>query len=231
MIKSPVLSQLNNVVHGFGSRADKMADIFPAYWAHRPIQHERHGTRIAVIDHPRQDCGEADGMFTDRPGLLLGIATADCVPVLLARMDGRQVAALHVGWRGALAGIVQRFADLLRERGDEPGNWHAALGPAAAACCYEVSEEIVEQFSERHALPLIRVAPRPRRLNLSGIVHAQLSRAGLQSISACSECTMCYRHRLEGIDTGFAFHSYRRDRQTRTPIVDVQWSVIAIASG
>jgi YfiH family protein len=203
-----------------------MADLFPAYWANRPVQHERHGTRIAYAGRPSEDCGEADGMFTDRPGLLLAIATADCVPILLSRTDGKEVAALHAGWRGALAGIVDRFVDLLSERGDKPGNWHAALGPAAGACCYQVSEEIVEQFRARYGMPMSVIAPRPRQLHLSGIVHWQLSRHGFQSVSACSECTMCHR---QNTDSGFAFHSYRRDRETRTPVVDVQWSVIAIA--
>lgn len=125
MLQSSVLGQLGRVVHGFGTRDDDMAELFPRYWPDRPVQHERHGTRIAVVDRPNEDCGEADGMFTDRPGLLLCIATADCVPILLARTDGAQVAALH--------------------------------------------------------------------------------------------------------DSGFAFHSCRRDRETRTPVADVQWSVIGLA--
>jgi YfiH family protein len=225
MIKSPVLSQLDNVVHGFGNRTDNMAKVFPRYWASRPIQHERHGTRIAVVGRENEDCGEADGMFTDRPGLMLSIATADCVPILLARSDGSAVAALHAGWRGALAGIVQQFARLLAERGDEPGNWHAALGPSAGDCCYEVSEQIIEQFGARYDMPPGLIAPRPRRLNLAGIVQWQVARAGFASVSASDECTMCHR----GSD-GFVFHSYRRDRETRTPVVDVQWSVIALAS-
>jgi YfiH family protein len=224
MLQSPVLSHLDYVVHGFGTRGDNMAELFPRYWPRRPVQHERHGTRIAVVDQPNQDCGEADGMSTDRRGLLLCIATADCVPILLARRDGTQVAALHAGWRGALAGIVERFAGLLSERGDQPGNWLAGLGPSALACCYEVSAEIVDQFSSRYGMPASLVAPQPRRLNLAGIVHWQLSRAGFGEVSASPECTMCHRD-----DSGFGFHSYRRDRETRTPVADVQWSVIGLA--
>jgi len=225
MIESPVLSQLGHLVHGFGMRADNMAEIFPEYWAKRPIQHERHGTRIAVVEFAKEDCGEADGMLTDQPSLLLSIATADCVPILLARMDGAAVAALHAGWRGALDGIVQSFVNLLRERGDEPSNWHAALGPAARTCCYEISQDVIDQFRERYEIPIDLIAPFERRLNLSGIVEWQLARAGFRSVSARDECTMCHRS-----DTGYAFHSYRRDRETRTPVVDVQWAVIAIAS-
>jgi polyphenol oxidase len=214
------------IVHGFGTRHDDMARLLPGYWARRPIQHERHGTRIAIPTAANEDCGEADGMLTDRPGLLLAIATADCVPVLLARHDGREVAALHVGWRGAHAGIVDGFARLVRERGGDPGDWLAAIGPAAHACCYEVSDDLVEAFRERTGLPLETIAPRPRRLDLPAIVRWQLAQAGVERVSARLDCTMCAR----GGEGRFVYHSYRRDRETRTPVVDVQWSVIAIAA-
>lgn len=226
MLKSSSLTAVDGVVHGFGTRADDMPALFPAYWPERPIQHERHGTRIAVAGREREDCGEADGMYTERPGLLLSIATADCVPILLARADGRAVAALHAGWRGALAGIVDRFVDLLRERGDDPSNWVAALGPSASSCCYEVSEEVIEQFCTRWELSRELVAPRGRYLDLGAIVRRQVRDAGFAAVSVRDECTMC--HRPHGA-APFTFHSYRRDRETRTPVVDVQWSVIAIS--
>jgi copper oxidase (laccase) domain-containing protein len=125
MLTSPLLDH-PAIVHGFGTRHDDMAALLPDYWPRRPVQHERHGTRIAVVTQANEDCGEADGMITDRPGLLLAIATADCVPVLLARRDAREVAALHVGWRGALAGMVDAFAALVRARGGDPADWIAA---------------------------------------------------------------------------------------------------------
>lgn len=226
MLKSSSLSAVDGIVHGFGTRADDMAALFSCYWPRRPIQHERHGTRIAVVDREREDCGEADGMYTERPGLLLSIATADCVPILLARADGRAVAALHAGWRGALAGIADRFVELLRGRGDDPANWSAALGPSAGPCCYEVSEEVIEQFCARWDMPRELVAPRGRYLDLGAIVRRQVRDAGFAPVSVRDECTMCHRPRA---DAPFAFHSYRRDRETRTPVVDVQWSVIAIS--
>jgi YfiH family protein len=225
MLSSPLLDRLDDVIHGFGRRHDDMSRLFPGLWARRPIQRERHGARIAIATRPNEDCGAADGMLTDRPGLLLAIPTADCVPVLLARADGREVAALHVGWRGAHAGIVKRFGALLRERGGAPGEWLAAIGPAANACCYEVSEALIDDFRMRTGLPREIVAPHGRRLDLPAIVRWQLAQAGFERVSAQAECTMCHG------DAGgrWTYHSYRRDRATRTPKVDVQWSVIAIA--
>jgi YfiH family protein len=228
MLTSPLLDH-PGIVHGFGRRHDDLSLLLPEYWAKRPVQHERHGTHIAIATHPNQDCGEADGMLTERPGLLLAIATADCVPVLLARAGtekrGPEVAALHVGWRGAHAGIVERFAALVRERGGEPGDWLAAIGPAAHACCYEVSPALIEDFHARTGLPRETIARQARRLDLPAIVRWQLAQAGVKQVSAQPDCTMCRR---DG-EGRFTFHSYRRDRETRTPIVDVQWSVIAIA--
>lgn len=230
MLTSSNLAHLSAIVHGFGTRHDDMAARFPDLWPMRAVQHERHGTRIAVVGHARDDVGEADGMITERPGVLLAIATADCVPVLLARRDGRAAAALHVGWRGARAGIVDRFADLVRARGDDAGDWIAALGPAAHPCCYDVSDDLVADFKSHMALgpaaldPAV-VAPAPRRIDLPAIVRWQLGRIGIADVEASPACTMCARE----ADGRFTFHSYRRDRATRTPVVDVHWSAIAIA--
>lgn len=224
MLTSPLLDH-PAIVHGFGTRHDDMAALLPDYWPRRPIQHERHGTRIAVVTAANEDCGEADGMLTDRPGLLLAIATADCVPVLLARRDHREVAALHVGWRGALAGMVDAFAALVRARGGDPADWIAAPGPAAHACCYEVGQDVIDAFVARWDLAPGFVAPRPRRLDLPAIVRRQLERAGIETVAARAECTMCHTR----ADGRWTFHSYRRDRATRTPVVDVHWSAIAIA--
>jgi YfiH family protein len=224
MLTSPLLDH-PAIVHGFGTRHDDMAALLPDYWPRRAVQHERHGTRIAVVTRANEDCGEADGMITDRPGLLLAIATADCVPVLLARRDAREVAALHVGWRGALAGIVDAFAALVRARGGDPADWIAAPGPAAHACCYEVGQDVIDAFVARWDLPPGFVAPRPRRLDLPAIVRRQLERAGIGTVAARAECTMCHAR----ADGRWTFHSYRRDRATRTPVVDVHWSAIAIA--
>lgn len=226
MIDSHVLRKIDRVVHGFGARDDDMAAQFGDDWRRRAIQHERHGTRIVAVTVQEQDCGEADGMFTDRPGILLAIATADCAPVLLARKDGAAVAALHVGWRGALAGIVPRFGALLDQRGEPPGDWTASIGPTAGPCCYEVSADIICQLRARYAIDPGVLSPRPRYLDLAGLVRWQLETAGIGSIGAASMCTICH---CPEDHAGFAFHSYRRDRATRVPGVDVQWSAIGIA--
>lgn len=94
---------------------------------------------------------EADGMMTDCPGLLLGIQTADCVPVLVADSRLRVVAAFHAGWRGTVAGIVEQgIGQLATEYSSHPEDLVAAVGPSIGRCCYSVGDEVREAFEARY---------------------------------------------------------------------------------
>jgi copper oxidase (laccase) domain-containing protein len=115
----------------------------------------------------------------------------------------------------------------VRERGGDPGDWIAAIGPAAHACCYEVSAELIESFHERTGLPRETIAPHGRRLDLPAIVRWQLGQAGVRTRVGAGLSAPCAATMATG---RWVYHSYRRDRETRTPMVDVQWSVIAIAA-
>lgn len=91
-----------------------------------------------------------DGWITSRRGELLAIQTADCIPVLVADVQLRVVAAFHAGWRGTLARIVQRGIGRMRaEYGSKPVDLMAALGPGIGACCYSVGEEVRMEFSSQ----------------------------------------------------------------------------------
>jgi YfiH family protein len=91
---------------------------------------------------------EGDGLMTDLPGLLLGVQTADCVPVLLADTRKRVVAAFHAGWRGTVAAMVELGArEMLLQYGSEPGDLIAAVGPSIGPCCFEVGDEVRTEFA------------------------------------------------------------------------------------
>jgi polyphenol oxidase len=93
------------------------------------------------------DAPAGDGLMTAEPGILLTIRIADCLPVLLVDPEQRVVAAVHAGWRGARARIIEKsVGDLRRAFGSDPQTLFAALGPSIRACCYEVGEEVVEAF-------------------------------------------------------------------------------------
>ncbi len=97
-----------------------------------------HGAVVARVERTGS-AGDADGLVTDRPGLPMVIATADCVPVIIE--GDRSIAVVHAGWRGVAAGVIPAGLDAIRERGDTPRR--AAIGPSIGPCCYEVGEEVL----------------------------------------------------------------------------------------
>ncbi|MDE1156567.1 MAG: polyphenol oxidase family protein [Acidobacteriaceae bacterium] len=93
-----------------------------------------------------------DAMVTRQKGLLLGVQTADCVPVLIADTKKRVVAAFHAGWRGTLARIVERGVGTMRlQFGSRPQDLVAAIGPSIGSCCYSVGEEVKFEFDSQFA--------------------------------------------------------------------------------
>ena len=95
---------------------------------------------------------EGDALLTHQPGLLLSVRTADCLPVLLVDRRRRAVAAVHAGWRGALARIVEKaVGEMRRLFGSQPEDLLAVLGPSIRVCCYEVGQEVVDAFGGRFA--------------------------------------------------------------------------------
>jgi polyphenol oxidase len=93
---------------------------------------------------------KGDGLMTDQPGVLLGIQTADCIPILVADRKKRAVAAFHAGWRGTLARIVENGVGRMRlEFGSGPENLIASIGPGIGQCCYSVGDEVRQQFESQ----------------------------------------------------------------------------------
>jgi purine-nucleoside/S-methyl-5'-thioadenosine phosphorylase / adenosine deaminase len=92
-----------------------------------------------------------DALLTREPGVLISVRAADCMPVLLADPRRRAVAAIHAGWRGALAGAVEKtVGEMVRIFGSRPADLLAAIGPSIRACCYRVGDEVVNSFCGRY---------------------------------------------------------------------------------
>ena len=107
-----------------------------------------HSDVIHVAAAPGAEAPSADALITGTAGLLLGVQTADCVPILLADSKRRVVAAIHAGWRGTLARIVVKTLGRMRmEFGTRPADVAAALGPAIGRCCYQVGPEVAQAFA------------------------------------------------------------------------------------
>jgi YfiH family protein len=164
-----------------------------------------------------------DGLMTNAPGVMLAIQVADCVPVLVADVRRRAVAAFHAGWRGTLKRIVERGIGTMRLRyGSRPEDLVAAVGPSIGACCYAVGEEVRHEFESQFAYaeqlfrevydsdpvrekyPLLFLTARaPGHSNIGPQIHLdlweanrrQLLDAGLKAgrIAVIGECTACTR--------------------------------------
>lgn len=159
---------------------------------------------------------EADGAVTNLPGVMLGVQTADCVPVLIADVNKRAVAAIHAGWRGTVARIVEQgIARMREEYGSRPEDLVAAVGPSIGACCYAVGEEVRAGFGSQfeYADALFATVERQMHLDLWEANRRQLLDAGVrkESITVIGECTACaisngerkyFSHRAEHGFTG-----------------------------
>lgn len=111
---------------------------------HSPVIH-----RVNAASHEPLT---GDGLITNVPGILLGIKTADCIPVLVIDTKQRAVGAFHAGWRGTVARIVEKgIGELRKHYGSEPRDIQAAIGPGVHACCYTVGEELVAAFEAQFA--------------------------------------------------------------------------------
>jgi polyphenol oxidase len=116
-----------------------------------------------------------DGLITAEPGILLTIRIADCLPVLLVDPEKRVVAAVHAGWRGALARIVEKsVGDMRRAFNSDPARMIAALGPSMRVCCFEVGQEVVDAFRGSFADADRFFQPLPKRSEASVDRYTQL---------------------------------------------------------
>ncbi|WP_263383504.1 peptidoglycan editing factor PgeF [Granulicella arctica] len=135
---------------------------------------------------------DGDGLITKLPGVLLGIQTADCVPVMVVDVEKRVVAVFHAGWRGTVRNIVgEGVLRMISEFGSDPGGLVAAVGPSIGACCYKVGEEVQRSF-RTHFSGSERLF-NDGYLDLWEANRLQLMRSGLASsnVTVIAECTGC----------------------------------------
>ena len=153
-----------------------------------------------------------DALVSDAARVLLGVKTADCVPILIGDPKTGAFAAVHAGWRGTVAAIVayalQRMASEYNTRAEDV---RVAIGPAAAACCYEVGDEVITAFKERFPESgALFTATRPghARIDLFQANRDQLVSAGVAAdrIHTSGLCTMCRTD---------LFFSYRREKSVQ----------------
>jgi YfiH family protein len=171
--------------------------------------HQVHGTSAVVVERPWPAGGRphADALVTATRGLALGVLTADCAPVLLAEPAAGVAAAVHAGWRGALAGILEAAIDAMVGLGARRPLIRAAVGPTIGRTAYEIGPEFQAEFLRRDGassafFEQASAAARPR-FDLQGYALCRLRRAGVAEAGALAICNYALRD---------DFFSYRRSR-------------------
>ena len=196
-LRTANLSRISWLDHGFGTRLsagwpplDRLALLKQI---HSPTV--RRASEMGIL-------GEGDALISDTPGLLVGVKTADCVPILLADTRNRAVAAVHAGWKGTAKSIVTAALDRMSSAfGAQPADLVVGIGPCIGACCYEVGQDVAAEFQKWHPnLP----SEGKVRLDLVEVNIQQLRDAGVErsNIEAIDRCTYC---------GGYDLESFRRD--------------------
>lgn len=214
VVSVPALDAIPGLVHGFErrrgeafdeTRAEGRARVARALAASGRLHLLRQVHGAAVRTAPWEGTPEADASVAAGAGDLLGIETADCLPVLLVDPVRRAVGAAHAGWRGTVARVAPAAVAAMVAEGSRPGDLLAAFGPSIGACCYEVGPDVEAAFGPEGAR-FFRPGPRGRaHVDVRAANRAQLVAAGLRddAIHDVLDCTFC----MPG------YFSYRRDGQ------------------
>jgi len=193
MIKAPNFADLEWLDHGFGLRDSVLPEQI------RTVKQ----IHSAIVVDAASSVKEGDAIISDHSGTVVGIKTADCVPVLLVDASAKVVAAIHAGWRGTAENIVAGTIQQLVTRWEvDPGNIRAAIGPSIGVCCYEVGPDVARRFGKW--MPELEHAAAPVQLDLRAINEVQLKEAGVTNVWKSAECTFCAPER---------FFSFRRERE------------------
>jgi YfiH family protein len=187
--------------------------------------HQVHSPDVVFAEAPWPDAGrpKADAMVTDRPGLALGILTADCAPVLLADAQAGVIGAAHAGWKGALGGVVEAAVAAMERLGADRARIAAAVGPCIARKSYEVDEAFFRRFAGADPANERFFADGREghhQFDLEAFVLSRLAASGLARIEALGEDTCSQPDR---------FFSYRRATHRGEPDYGRQVSLIALS--
>lgn len=169
---------------------------------HLVTPYQFHSAEVTVAEEPwsRENAPRADAIVTNRPGLAIGVSTADCVPVLFADRDAKIIGVAHAGWRGARAGVLQATVSAMQKLGASRSAITVAIGPAISQAAYEVGEDFELNFIEgntKNERFFARDKPNTRpHFDLTGYVASQLKQVEIKKIEDVKVCTYPQENRL-----------------------------------
>ena len=221
-VQSPLLRSVPGVAHAFlgvdpvegRGRRDRLREVFSLSPEVVGTLKQVHSARVLRFgpgdgDVPGGWKREGDALWTDAPETGVGVHTADCVPILIAHREFPLAAAVHAGWRGLAAGVVEEAVGAVARRygGDAVGGLVAAAGPCAMGCCYEVGDEVAEALlSVPGAGGHLRAGRASGKwmADLQAVARSALAAAGIAPARSegVGPCTVC----------SVRFHSFRREK-------------------
>ncbi len=204
------------------NRALAIAAILPG--AGLATVYQVHSADCVVARAPWPDAARphADALVTDQPGLLLGVVTADCAPVLLADPEAGVIGAAHAGWKGAIGGVTDAAIEAMETLGARRSRIRGAIGPCIAQPSYEVDEAFAANFlasDPANARFFIAGSPGHRHFDLEGYVAHRLEAARIATVE---------RMRLDTYPDPARFYSYRRATHRKEPNYGRQMSLIGL---
>ncbi len=212
--RSSVLQNRDRVAGQLGIGADRLVSPY-----------QIHSADVITVSAPfAQDADrKADALVTATPGLAIGIATADCGPLLFADTKAGVIGAAHSGWKGAVTGILQNTVAAMEALGATRTNITAVLGPTISQGAYEVGPEFKERFLQEHPDNTRYFKPSERAehfmFDLPAFITDKLQALGLGAVADLALCTYADEDR---------FFSYRRTTHRKEPDYGRQISAIAL---
>ena len=197
----PGSSDLSDAVHINRTRVAEAMGVTPDRLV---TVHQVHSADVVTLDAPPDSAQRADALVTATPGLALAVLTADCQPILLADPQAGVIGAVHAGWRGALAGVIEATVAEMVGLGARPAGISAVIGPAISQAAYEVGPELLDAFlAEDPANARFFANGTGDRLqfDLPGYGLARLRAAGVERSEWTRHCTFSDPE---------LFYSYRR---------------------
>lgn len=197
----------------FGAGIERLATV-----------HQVHSPRAVTVDHTYGgERPEADALVTATPGLVLGVLTADCGPILFADPDAGVIGAAHAGWKGALTGVIEATIEAMEGLGSRRSQIHAVLGPSISQANYEVGAEFRDRFLAEDGGFATFFIPGDRpghfMFDLNGLTVERLKRAGVGHAASLDVCTYADEER---------FFSFRRTTHRKEPDYGRQISAISL---
>jgi YfiH family protein len=199
--RANLASNRAKVAEAMGVAADRLVGVWQV-----------HGREVAMVEQawPAGEGPKADAMVTRRPGLALGVITADCAPVLFANPEAGVVAAAHAGWRGACDGVLEASLDAMRALGAARGRVVAAIGPCIAQASYEVAADmrdaVLRSFDGAAAFFIDADRAGHWRFDLAGYCAARLAAQGVQvqslRLDTYADEARFFSHRRRVLTTG-----------------------------